>query len=234
MVIKKCVVCGKEFDTKGRTKTCSEECCKEDRKRYNKQYYQDNKEKMLEYHKQYRENNKEKRLEYSKRHYQDNREKRLESQKQYNKNNKEKILEYNKKYYQDNKDRLNAKRAKRIIEEINELKEQYDGDLEKILENIPSKWHLREAQMQVWFNESYYDGIIAKMKSTPCCEVTGEKDNLVIHHLWSFDTYPKLSNDPANMVRITEEVHKAFHKEYGYGNNTPEQWEEFVSNYVKR
>ena len=36
------------------------------------------------------------------------------------------------------------------------------------------------------------------------------------------------------MVRITEEVHKAFHEEYGYGDNTPEQWEEFVSNYVKR
>lgn len=30
---------------------------------------------------------------------------------------------------------------------------------------------------------------------------------------------------------ITEDVHKQFHKEYGYGNNTQEQWDEFVLNY---
>ena len=86
--------------------------------------------------------------------------------------------------------------------------------------------------MQVWFNESYYDGMMAKRKSTPYCEVTGEKDNLVIHHLWSFSIHPELGNDPANMVRITEEVHNAFHNQYGRGNNTPQQWEEFVNNYL--
>lgn len=32
-------------------------------------------------------------------------------------------------------------------------------------------------------------------------------------------------------ICITESIHKLFHKEYGYGNNTEEQWEEFVTNY---
>lgn len=32
-------------------------------------------------------------------------------------------------------------------------------------------------------------------------------------------------------VCITEDIHKLFHKEYGYGDNTEEQWEEFVINY---
>lgn len=32
-------------------------------------------------------------------------------------------------------------------------------------------------------------------------------------------------------VCITEEIHKLFHKEYGYGDNTEDQWEEFVIKY---
>ena len=50
---------------------------------YYKQYYQDNKEKIVEQHKQYRETNKEKITEYHKQYYQDNREKQLERVKRY-------------------------------------------------------------------------------------------------------------------------------------------------------
>lgn len=32
-------------------------------------------------------------------------------------------------------------------------------------------------------------------------------------------------------VCITEDIHKLFHREYGYGDNTEEQWDEFVTNY---
>lgn len=34
-------------------------------------------------------------------------------------------------------------------------------------------------------------------------------------------------------ICISEDVHKMFHKEYGYGNNTEEQWNEFVNKYYK-
>lgn len=35
-------------------------------------------------------------------------------------------------------------------------------------------------------------------------------------------------------VCITEDIHKLFHREYGYGDNTEEQWEEFVYKYRNR
>lgn len=222
---------------------------KEHIREYNKQYRQDNKEHIREYNKQYRQDNKERLKRYFKQYYQDNKEYYLEMKKQYYQDNKEHYQkyqkQYQKQYYQDNKERkkqyyqenkshILEYRYQHCKEKVNELINQYDGDLEKILENIPSRWHLREAQMQVWFNESYYDGLIIKIKSTPCCEVTGKKDNLVIHHLYSFNTHPILGNDPMNMVRVDKDVHNEFHNQYGHGNNTPQQWEQFVEDYNKK
>ena len=74
---------------------------------YNKQYREENKEKMLECNKQYREENKEKLLEYQKQCREENKEKLSELQNQYHKINKEKILESQKQYYEKNKDKIN-------------------------------------------------------------------------------------------------------------------------------
>ena len=248
MVIKECVVCGKEFDAKRSAKTCSKECSKENKKQYYqdnkerlKQYYQDNKERILKNKKQYYQDNKERILKNKKQYYQDNKEHCKQYQKQYRQDNKERLKQYyqdnkerRKQYIQNNQGRILKSKYQYQKRKINELIKQYDGNLGKMLKNIPSRWLLREVQMRVWFNESYYDGIVAKIESTPCCEVTGEKDNLVVHHLWSFNTHPELGNDPTNMVRIHKDIHKEFHNKYRRGNNTPEQWEEFIKDYNKK
>ena len=65
--------------------------------RTKKEYYQDNKEKILEKRKEYREANKEKMAEYHKEYYQNNKEKFSEQSKKYYEDNKEKILEKSKK-----------------------------------------------------------------------------------------------------------------------------------------
>ena len=87
LVIKQCVICGKEFDTKdrgGRAKKCS----KKNTNQLYKQWYQDNREYKIQCGKQYYQNNCEWRKQYQKQYYQDNREWKKQ---------------YNKEYYQDNR-----------------------------------------------------------------------------------------------------------------------------------
>jgi hypothetical protein len=73
--------------------------------RTDKEYYEDNKEKI----KQYYQDNKEKFNEKNKQYRQDNKEKILENQKQHYQDNKKEMLEYRKQNYQDNKEKLNEK-----------------------------------------------------------------------------------------------------------------------------
>lgn len=46
-----------------------------------------------------------------------------------------------------------------------------------------------------------------------------------------FDSFFYLQEFYGQYVCINEDVHKQFHKMYGYGNNTVDQWEEFIKNY---
>ena len=74
----------------------------EDNNEYNKQYYNDNKEILLEKAKEYRKNNKELINQY----YQDNKKILSDKAKQWYNNNKEKLLEKRKEYYNNNKEKL--------------------------------------------------------------------------------------------------------------------------------
>ena len=46
-----------------------------------------------------------------------------------------------------------------------------------------------------------------------------------------FDSFFYLQEFYGQYVCINEDIHKQFHKIYGYGNNTVDQWEEFIKNY---
>ena len=74
--------------------------------RTNKQYYQDNKDKIIDKVKEWREDNKEEIKEYKKQYYQDNKDKI----KQYKEDNKEKI----KQNYEDNKEKIEEKNKQKV------------------------------------------------------------------------------------------------------------------------
>jgi hypothetical protein len=97
--------------------------------RTDKQFYQDNRDKIIEERRQYVQENKEKLKEKGKEYYQNNREKRCEYSKEYwNKNidtrkqknteyyhsNTDKVKETQKKYREENKEKLKIRKTEKI------------------------------------------------------------------------------------------------------------------------
>jgi len=64
------------------------------------------------------------------------------------------------------------------------------------------------------------------------CAITGEKGNqpgdLVGHHLYGFKEYPLLRYNSLNGIWIHKDLHKLFHKYFGYRKNTLSQITEFL------
>ena len=63
------------------------------------------------------------------------------------------------------------------------------------------------------------------------CQRCGDNKggNLVAHHLNGYDTFKEQRTEVNNGVTLCNVCHKEFHSLYGYGNNTKEQYEEWIS-----
>ena len=64
-----------------------------------------------------------------------------------------------------------------------------------------------------------------------CCGKRG--GNLVAHHLEGYNWCIEKRFDVDNGVVLCDKCHKLFHKEYGYGNNTKEQFNIFLKKEIK-
>lgn len=119
---KVCVVCGNRFIANNNSqKYCSDECSNKRKKENKKQYYEknkniilekqqkkynDNKDKIIERQKKYAERNKDKIVEYKKEYYKNNYEYYKKYRKEYYNKNKNIISTYNQEYYKNNKDKI--------------------------------------------------------------------------------------------------------------------------------
>jgi len=80
-----------------------------------KEWYGDNKEKIIENIREYYENNKEKITEYNKEYRDANKEYYKEKHKEYRENNKEYLKEKKKEYYEDNKEKIKEQNNEKVI-----------------------------------------------------------------------------------------------------------------------
>ena len=62
------------------------------------------------------------------------------------------------------------------------------------------------------------------------CRVCKErKDPMVAHHLDGFNLFPEKRFDVNNGVTLCDKHHISFHTNYGFGNNTKSQFEEYLA-----
>lgn len=60
------------------------------------------------------------------------------------------------------------------------------------------------------------------------CQICGRKNmGINAHHLMGYNKYPKLRFKIDNGITLCSDCHKNFHKIYGSGNNTSQQFEEY-------
>lgn len=62
------------------------------------------------------------------------------------------------------------------------------------------------------------------------CQVCGYSKGgiLVAHHIYAYKAYPLLRFNTKNGITLCKDCHKKFHDMYGYGDNTLEQFHEFI------
>ena len=61
-----------------------------------------------------------------------------------------------------------------------------------------------------------------------CCGDNNTKLDIEVHHLDGYDWCKQKRTDETNGITLCKSCHKNFHSIYGYGNNTKEQFEEWI------
>lgn len=92
----------------------------------------------------------------------------------------------------------------------------------------PNRTHeKRKAERKLGINGEWTrDVLLSDNYTCQCCNRVG--GNLVAHHIDGFNWCVEKRTDIKNGATLCEKCHKLFHSIYKYGNNTKQQYEEFL------
>jgi hypothetical protein len=199
MVIKKCDVCGTEFETIiWNAKRCSDECKKIGEKEQQKKW----KEKNPEYHKKWNEENPERKKEHSKKWREKNRDHRKEYDKKYYKENCERVKERNKKWKEKNPEHIKEYHKKWNEENPERIKEYKKKYLQNLFDQFVSNGYsfdspqeLKNALITWGYDQRYNENV----------------EGMVAHHIYPKSSYIQFALDEWNCALLSDEMHDKFH-----------------------
>jgi hypothetical protein len=207
------------------------------KKEYNRKYYENNKEKIIENQKKYYEENKEQCKDYKKSYNELNSDRLKVQRKSKYENNKETIKEKSRKYYNLNKDEINLKRrlTKKSTHYYHKNKNK-DKQLKQSYEYRKMKmktepFYKFKHQIRILIRESFRRGFTTKSKKT--IEILGcSFEEFKIHLESRFDDKMNWENQgtywhmvhriPISSAETEEDVYRLNH----YTNFQPLYWED--------
>lgn len=78
----------------------------------------------------------------------------------------------------------------------------------------------------------YYQFRQSVLNRDKVCQCCGKKEDLEVHHLFSFNAYNHLGADPKNGIALCKECHKRYHSQYGTKkHNNPVTLAQFLRDY---
>jgi hypothetical protein len=118
--------------------------------RTNKEYYEDNKDKIKDKIKEYRKNNQDKIKEYKKEYRKNNQDKIKEKAKEYYENNQDKIKEKDKEYRKNNQDKIKEYKKEYCKNNQDKIKEKFNCDCGGCYTKVNKSTHEKTKKHQEW------------------------------------------------------------------------------------
>lgn len=207
------------------TKTCD----REKKNARSREYYKENKEKVLLRIKQYRVANKEKITKRMKQYHKDNVEKEALRHKKYYKNNTKKVNDINKENYKRNKKQILLKHKEWRAANPKYHKSYYKNNREEIL--IKQKqWRIdnpakikannaRHRAIKLQAVPPWANKIVIDMIYKHATELNEQGNCYEVHHIYPLleqkDKFCGLHTE-ANLIILDKEQHKRWHKDKIY------------------
>jgi len=146
-------------------------------KEYQKEYYENHKEEIIEQSKKYYENHKEEITEQKKEYYENHKEEYREQNKKYYENHKEEIAEKNKEYYENHTEEIKETHKKYYVNHKEEIAEQkkeyYENHKEEIAVYFKKYTENHKEEITEYFKkyyENHKEEIAEQKKEKITCE----------------------------------------------------------------